>query len=280
VDDEPIDPASPEAPTREASLAAATRGVLLEVAYDGTEFHGWAAQKAARTVEETLRGAVREMDPHASALRGASRTDAGVHAEGQLVAFDASRDIAARGWVLGLNQHLPDDVAVRAACPVPPGYAPRFAAQGKRYRYRVLVDDVRDPHLRARAWRVGSIDPAALAREAESACGTHDFAGLRAAGDPRVNTVRTLTRVAIEAEADARIVSVVVEGNAFLYNMVRILVGTMVDVSRGRLAPGAIARAIATRDRGAAGTTAPAHGLTLERVNVAMPVEAGERWPP
>jgi len=276
-----MDPASPEEPTPALPPSGAgSRGVLLQVAYDGTAFHGWASQRHARTVEETLRGAVLEMDPRASPLRGASRTDAGVHAQGQLVAFDASRDIGPRGWVLGLNRHLPEDVAVRASCAVPPGYAPRFAARGKRYRYRVLVDDVRDPEWRTRAWRVSELDRDALQREAESACGTHDFAGLRASGDARINTVRTLTRVAIEPEADARVVAVVVDGNAFLYNMVRILVGTMVDVARGRLQAGAVARAIATRDRGAAGTTAPAHGLSLERVDVDMPAEAGELWPP
>ena len=220
------------------------------------------------------------MDPRAGALRGTSRTDAGVHAQGQLVAFDVTRDIAARGWVLGLNQHLPEDVAVRAAWSVAPGYSPRFAALGKRYRYRVLVDEVRDPSWRRRAWRVSSLDRDALAREAESAIGTHDFAAFRGAADERANTVRTLTRVAVEQEADPRIVAVVVEGNAFLYNMVRILAGTLVDVGRGRLAVGAIARALETRDRGSAGITAPAQGLTLENVDVALPTEAGVPWPP
>jgi tRNA pseudouridine38-40 synthase len=256
------------------------KGVLLRVAYDGTAFHGWASQKNARTVEDTVRGAVLAMDPRASMLRGTSRTDAGVHAEGQLVAFDVTRDIVARGWVLGMNQHLPEDVAVRAAWPVAPGYSPRFAAVGKRYRYRVLVDDVRDPSWRTRAWRISSLDREAMAHEAESALGTHDFAAFRGASDERTNTVRTLTRIAIEPEADPRIVAVVVEGNAFLYNMVRILAGTLVDVGRGRLAPGAVGRALETRDRGTAGITAPAHGLTLESVDVALPPEAGDRWPP
>jgi tRNA pseudouridine38-40 synthase len=256
------------------------RGVLLEVAYDGTAFHGWAAQRAARTVEEALYGAVVSVDPRASGLRGASRTDAGVHAEGQLVAFDTRRDIPERGWVLGLNQHLPDDLAVRAARSVPPGFAPRFAARGKRYRYRVLVDPVRDPRWRSRAWRVSEIDASALIREGGDAVGTHDFAAFRTASDPRLNTVRTLTRVEVEREADARILGVVVEGNAFLHNMVRILVGTMVDVARGRLPAGAVSRAIAERSRGAAGTTAPAQGLVLERVEVDLPEGAGARWPP
>jgi tRNA pseudouridine38-40 synthase len=255
-------------------------GVLLQVSYDGSAFHGWARQQGARTVEETLSGAVLAVDPRAGAIRGTSRTDAGVHAEGQLAAFDAEQAIPARGWVLGLNQNLPDDVAVRTARPVPAGFAPRFAARGKRYRYRVLVDRARDPHWRARAWRVPELDIAAMAREAEAARGKHDFASFRAAGDARSTTVRTLTRVDIEREGDPRMVAIVVEGDAFLYRMVRILAGTIVDVGRGRLAGGAVARAILARDRRAAGTTAPAHGLVLELVHIDMPEGAGEPWPP
>jgi tRNA pseudouridine38-40 synthase len=251
----------------------------LEVAYDGTGFHGWAAQKQGRTVEDTLRGAVLAMDPGVRELRGASRTDAGVHAEGQAVAFDTSREIPPQGWVLGLNQHLPDDVAVRAARSVPPGYAPRFSARTKRYRYRVLVDEVRDPGWHTRAWRVSGIDVPAMAIEAEAARGTHDFAGFRGSADTRATTVRTLTRVDVEREAEGRILGIVVEGNAFLYNMVRILVGTMVDVARGRLRAGAIARAIESGARAEAGTTAPAHGLVLERVDLVLPELAGPSWP-
>ncbi len=257
-----------------------SHGVLLQVSYDGSAFHGWARQRGARTVEETLAGAVLAVDPRAGEIRGTSRTDAGVHADGQLAAFDSDLEIPAHGWALGLNQHLPDDVAVRSARSVPAGFAPRFAARGKRYRYRVLVDRVRDPRWRSRAWRVPELDVAGMAREAEAARGRHDFASFRAAGDERPTTVRTLTRVDVEREDDPRVVSIVVEGDAFLYRMVRILAGTMVDVGRGRLPAGAVSRAIHARDRRAAGTTAPPHGLVLEHVHIDMPAGAGEPWPP
>ncbi len=258
----------------------AARGVLLEVAYDGTGFHGWASQKGWRTVEETMQGAVLAIDPRAGEVRGASRTDAGVHADAQAVAFDTALAVPPRGWVLGLNQHLPDDVAVRVAHTVAPGLEPRFAARGKRYRYRVLVDNVRDPGWRTRAWRLPELDVEVLRREAEAALGTHDFASFRSSADQRPSTVRTLSRVEVEQDTDARVVSVVVEGNSFMHNMVRILVGTMVDVGRGRLEPGALARAIEARDRRSAGTTAPAHGLVLEQVHLELPDASTERWPP
>ena len=185
--------------------------------------------------------------------------------DGQLVAFDTELDIPSRGWALGLNKHLPEDLAVRAARTVPPAFSPRFAARGKRYRYRVLVDLLRDPEWRTRAWRLPGLDIDAMAREALAALGTHDFAAFRSSGDERATTVRTLTRVDVERETDPRLVSVVVEGNAFLYNMVRILVGTISDVARGRLAPGAITRSLDARDRRFAGTTAPPHGLDVTR---------------
>jgi len=262
-----------------AEYDAAMHGVLLELAYDGTAFHGWAAQSSARTVQDTLRGAILAIDPRAGPLRGASRTDAGVHAEGQLAAFDTELEIPARGWALGLNKHLPDDIAVRGARAVPPAFAPRFAARSKRYRYRVLLDQVRDPYWQTRAWRLCGIDVASMTSEAEAAVGTHDFAAFRASRDERTNTVRTLTRVEVGREADPRVLSVVVEGNAFLYNMVRILVGTMCDVARRRIPPGAVARCIQAGDRRQAGTTAPAHGLVLEQIDIVLPEGAGDPWP-
>lgn len=257
-------------------------GILLTVAYDGTSFSGWATQKDARTVEDALRGAIVALDPKASLPRGCSRTDAGVHAEGQLAAFDASLAMPPRGWVLQLNQNLPDDVVVRAARNVVVSYNPRFTSKKKRYRYLLLLDKVPDPLLRNRAWRVGyEMDMERLEREAQAILGTHDFAAFRSARDVREITVRTISAVRITQLApDSRLWTITIEGSSFLYNMVRILVGTLVDVARANLPEGAIGRALEAMERGVAGQTAPAHGLTLEHIDVDLPEEEGSRWPP
>jgi tRNA pseudouridine38-40 synthase len=231
-----------------------------------------------------LRTAIVAMDPSVADVRGASRTDAGVHAEGQVAAFDTERDIEARGWVLGLNANLPDDVAVRAARQVSAGFEPRAVSRGKRYRYRLLLDQVRDPLLRGRAWRVGHpLDLEKMSREAARLVGTNDYRAFRSARDERQNTVRTLSRVAIDRERD-RVVGIVVEGSAFMHNMVRIIAGTLVDVARGQLDEGAVTRAIASGSRDDLGQTAPSHGLFLEHVVLAdaesVPfLGGGDVWP-
>lgn len=257
-------------------------GVLVTLGYDGTDFSGWAIQRDARTVEEVLRGAVLALDPRATGPRGCSRTDAGVHAEGQLAAFDTSLYMPPRGWVLQLNQNLPDDVTVRRARVVDVAYNPRFTSRKKRYRYLLVRDKVPDPLLRNRAWRVGfDMDMDRMVREARAILGTHDFAAFRSARDVREITVRTISEVKVEPLGfDPRLWTITIEGNSFLYNMVRILVGTLVDVARDNLPEGSIARALEARERGVAGQTAPAHGLTLAHIDVDLAAEAGAPWPP
>jgi tRNA pseudouridine38-40 synthase len=256
-------------------------GVLVEVAYAGTRFHGWAAQEGVRTVQGELSGAIRAIDPRASPPRGTSRTDAGVHARRQFAAFDATVDIPPRGWVLALNQHLADDVCVRAARAVPAGFEPRFAARRKRYVYRVLRDRVRDPLWHERSWRVGwPLDAARVRREAKAIVGTHDFRGFRSRNDARTNTTRTITRADAVDGSDPRLLELIFEGNGFLYNMVRILAGTLVDVGRGRRPEGAVERALSSGSRSDAGMTAPPEGLTLEDVDLELPPEHGDAWPP
>lgn len=178
---------------------------------------------------------------------------------------------------------------MRRAWRVPAELSPRSIVTGKRYVYRVLLDRVRDPLWKDKAWRIGwPLDLAKLAREGESLVGTHDFAAFRSSHDARVDTVRTISRISVSREgaggreggADGRVVAILVEGNAFLYNMVRISVGTLMDVARGKLEEGTVARALVARDRKTLGTTAPAHGLTLERAFLDLPQEASAPWPP
>jgi tRNA pseudouridine38-40 synthase len=262
-------------------MAGEARGVLLTVAYDGRPFSGFVAQPGRRTVAGELLAALQAIDPGVREVRGASRTDAGVHARGQRVAFDTTVPVPPRGWVLATARHLPEDIAVRRAAFVPAGYSPRFESIGKRYRYLLLRDGVRDPFWSGRAWRVeglGDEEMGVARAEAAMAVGTHDFTGFRSSADERTNTVRTLRRVEVsEDPGDPRVVRVDVEGDAFLHNMVRILVGTIVDVARGRLPAGAVGRALASGERRDAGITAPGEGLYLEEVMLGS--EGEEGWP-
>lgn len=261
-------------------MSVARYSALLTVAYDGTAFSGWASQRDGRSVSDVLRVAIDALDPEASGPFGASRTDAGVHASGQAAAVHATRDITPRGWVLGLNRYLPDDVSVRAAEILPLGFQPRFASRGKRYRYRIVRDLVRHPLDARTAWRLGyPLDVELMRRAAAAAVGTFDFAAFRSARDGRAITTRTLTRIDVVEASDGRGLDVVVEGSAFLHNMVRILVGTLVDVGRSRLPVDAIERALASGRREDAGETAPARGLVLEEVFLAWPDQRGARWP-
>jgi tRNA pseudouridine38-40 synthase len=254
-------------------------GVLLSVAYDGGPFAGFARQPEARTVAGELDGAVRAMDARASLVRGVSRTDAGVHARAQCVAFDTALDIPARGWALALARHLPQEISVVRAARVELGFDPRSHARAKTYRYSVLQSPVRDPHAFRYTWRVAErLNHQAMAEEARALVGEHDFRAFRGARDARVDTVRRLSRADIVAtKSDQRRLDVVVTGDRFLYKMMRIIAGTLVDVGRGRLAPGAVARALGSGRRADLGLTAPPEGLCLEEV---LLTEAGsDAWP-
>lgn len=255
------------------------QGLLLTVAYDGARYSGFAPQENAHTVGEALRGAVLEMDPHASALRVTSRTDAGVHARGQVVCFDTTRGISPRGWLLGLSAFLPIQIAVLRVAQVQVGFNPSRAATRKTYRYRLLRGTLRDPFLEGRSWRVHArLDLERMRQEASLLIGTHDFRAFRGASDFRKNTVRTIEAAGFVPCADnERCLVFEITGNRFLYRMVRIIVGTLVDVGRGAKAPGAVPRAIASGNRLDLGVTAPPDGLVLERIELS---ELGENgWP-
>ena len=245
-------------------------GVLLTLAYDGVRLSGFARQDNARTVAGELEGAIREMDLSASPVRGVSRTDAGVHARGQIASFDTNADIDPRGWVLGLAQHLGNEIAVVRAARVAPGYDPRHHALGKTYRYLVLQSRVRDPLLRDRVWQVHErLNHDRMREEARALLGEHDFNAFRTAHDKRDVTVRNMLRAELSNDAsDPRLIVFWIEGDRFMHNMVRIIVGTLVDVGRERLDAGAVARAFHSGRREDLGITAPAHGLYLEHIDL------------
>jgi tRNA pseudouridine38-40 synthase len=258
---------------REARLGYNPRmpTVRLIVRYDGTGLAGWQRQRGVRTVQEELERAVQEMSGAPARVHGAGRTDAGVHAHAQVAAFETQASIPAKGWMLGLTSLLPPQIAVREARYVPDGYDPRRASGGKRYRYLVLTDRVRDPLLRDRAWHVhDEIDVEAMRVASAALVGSHDFRAFRASDCERINTVRHLFRVAWRHHYADRpgLLAFEVEGTAFLKNMVRIIVGTLIEIGRGRRDPNSIPDLIASGDRTRTGVTAPPHGLYLDEVFV------------
>lgn len=252
-------------------------GVLVRVAYDGRGFSGFAPQPKQRTIAGELLGAIAAVDPSIKAIRGSSRTDAGVHAMDQCVAFDPERRMPPKAWVHWINRELPAEIAVRSAVEVPRGFEPRFHAVEKTYVYRVLFDPARDPLFEARVWRVPDTTLAdevivAIAAELSSLLGEHDFAAFRSASDPRADTVRTIFSASVgRSPEDPRLATITVSGSGFMHNMVRIIVGAAVDVGRGRLEPGAVERGLETKARTALGVTAPPDGLYLCSTRLDLP---------
>ena len=265
-----------------ASTAArkAPYGVLLTVAYDGFRFSGFARQTNARTIAGELDGAVRALAPEATPVRGASRTDAGVHALGQRVAFDVPRDLPPRAWLHGINRELPPEIRVTRASAVPAGFEPRFLAVRKTYRYVLFESRVASPFHHGRAWRIPErLNHDLMQQAAQPLLGEHDFAAFRAADDERTDTVRRLFRIEVRTgrRDDERLTEVVVEGNRFMYRMVRIIVGSLVDIGCGRLQPTALAGALREKNRARLGRTAPPEGLYLD--SIVMGDDGHDAWP-
>lgn len=242
------------------------RHIRLLVEYDGTALCGWQRQANGPTVQGHLEEALGRLLAHATQVTGASRTDAGVHARGQVASFRTERAIPLHGIRRGLNSLLPPAIAIREAAEVPDDFHPRFSATGKHYRYTLLTRPDRSPRWRDRAWhRPDPLSIEAMAAAAASLLGEHDFAAFRAAGCTAATTTRRVDAIDLSVP-DPELLIVDVRGNAFLRNMVRILVGTLVEVGMGRRPVGQVAEILASRDRTRAGITAPAGGLELMEV--------------
>jgi len=239
--------------------------ILLTLRYDGTAYHGWQVQPNGITVQETLQDAIEKLTGVRAGVIGCSRTDAGVHADMFCCTFDTDSPLRGEKLAAALNFHLPRDVAVYDAREVASDFHPRYQAAGKRYVYRIWNGRQRHPvYARYALHRNQLLDAAMLNRVAGEFVGTHDFAAFCGAGSAVEDTVRTVTRCTVERQGD--LVLFTVEGNGFLYNMVRIMVGTLLDIAAGRLAQDSIPAILRSLDRGQAGATAPAHGLCLAQV--------------
>ncbi|MES1158174.1 MAG: tRNA pseudouridine(38-40) synthase TruA [Haliangium ochraceum] len=244
---------------------APRRNLRTIVEYDGTDFSGWQRQIGRRTVQGTLEEKVHELLGETVEVRGAGRTDAGVHAEGQVASLSLASRIPTGGLLRGLNTILPSDVAVIDVAEVDPAFDARFSARGKVYRYRIWNHFVRSPKHARTSWHLRRpLDLTAMRTCAATLCGEHDFRGFRASDCDRRNTVRVIRRFDITRQG--AIVDLEVEATAFLKNMVRILAGTLADVGRGKLDLATVSRVLEGGDRTAGGVTAPARGLTLVRV--------------
>lgn len=239
----------------------------LTIEYDGAGFAGWQSQPGQRTAQGVLEDALATVLRRPVRIQGASRTDAGVHAAGQVASFGFDAEVDPARLAKGLSTLCRPDLAVLAVERTPDGFNARFDTKGKRYRYRVLNRPAPSPLWGRLSWHVsGALDRGAMTDAAARMAGTRDFAGFRAADCGRENTVRTLARVALEDGPLEGLIEIVVEGDGFLKNMVRILAGTLVDVGLGKLPASVVDEVLASGDRTRAGRTAPARGLTLERV--------------
>jgi tRNA pseudouridine38-40 synthase len=243
------------------------RHIRLVVEYDGTGLCGWQRQANGPTVQGHLEEALGKLLTHEVTVVGASRTDAGVHASGQVASFRTERAIPLHGVRRGLNTLLPPAIAIADAAEAPDDFHPRFSATGKHYRYLVLTRADRSPRWRDRAWhRPGTLDRAAMRDAAAALIGEHDFAAFRAAGCTAIRTIRRVEQIEISDLPGELLLAIDVRGNAFLRNMVRIVVGTLVEVGMGMRYPGQVAEILASKDRTQAGITAPPQGLELVSV--------------
>lgn len=252
-----------------------TRRILLRVAYDGTNYHGWQLQPNAATIEGELNRALCALTGEEIVVTGASRTDAGVHALGNVAVFDTTSRIPAEKFSYALNQRLPEEIVIQSSKQVADDFHPRHCDCRKTYEYDILNRTFPLPAYRNTAYFLyGTLNIEAMRRACQAFLGEHDFASFCAAGAQVQTTVRTIYSLEVECrpltEANVgsadQLLTIRVKGNGFLYNMVRIIAGTLVEVGRGHIKPEEVAGIIAAKDRAKAGPTAPARGLRLVEI--------------
>lgn len=236
--------------------------VKLVVAYDGTAYHGWQLQPGVPTIEGELNRSLRELLREEIQVIGGSRTDCGVHALCNVAVFDTNTRIPAEKISYALNQKLPEDIRIQSSVQVPDYFHPRHCASKKTYEYRILNCPFPIPTKRLYAhFTYVPLDVEKMAQAAEFLVGEHDFKSFCAAAAVVESTVRRIYELSVEKEGSEVVIRV--QGNGFLYNMVRIIAGTLMEVGRGNVEPEKVREILDAKDRQAAGPTAPACGLTL-----------------
>jgi tRNA pseudouridine38-40 synthase len=243
------------------------RTLKLTLSYDGTNYVGWQRQANGISIQQVIEEAFAPLTAPAPppTVAGAGRTDAGVHALGQVASATLDLDLATDAIHRALNVRLPADIRVLRVEDAPTGFHAQFHASGKSYRYRLATGAILSPFDRWFVWHVpGPRDVDLMRRAARALVGRHDFASFQASGTDLRETTRTITRVDLRESAGE--LQIEVDGEGFLRHMVRIMVGTLVDIGAGTRAPGDIDRMLSARDRRVAGQTAPACGLTLVNV--------------
>jgi len=238
----------------------------LVVEYDGTAYHGWQIQPNLPTIQGTLEAVISRVAQHKANVTGAGRTDAGVHAMGQVAHFSTTARLTADEWLRALNGLLPPDIAVQTVEEVPDTFHARFSAKSKLYRYRIFARVHRSALSRDKILHYPyPLNLNAMEAAARALIGTHDFSSFQGSPTDTENPVCTVTKLTVDRFGDEVIFEV--EANRFLKQMVRAIVGTLLEVGRGKLPAGEIAGILAAKDRTKAGPTAPAHGLYLVRVD-------------
>jgi tRNA pseudouridine38-40 synthase len=241
--------------------------IKCTVAYDGSQFHGYQVQPGERTVQREIQAALARMH-HGQLVKivASGRTDAGVHARGQVFHFETPLHVPEDRWAVALNSLLPDDIYIRQAEAVPQQFHARFDVKKKEYRYRLLARAEPDLFRRTFTTHIKQpLDLDVMNQAAEAIIGTHDFSCFCAANTEVKDKVRTIYHLSVQQEKDDETVIRVV-GNGFLYQMVRIITGTLLDVGAHKVDPSHVAVIVAGRDRQAASATAPPQGLTLWKV--------------
>ena len=236
--------------------------VKLIVAYDGTNYKGWQVQPNGITIEEVLNKKLTELLGEEITVTGASRTDSGVHALGNVAVFDTRTRMPAEKISFALNQRLPEDIVVQNSCEVPADWHPRYQNSRKTYEYRILNRTFPMPSRRFDTYFYHHpLDVERMKLAASYLEGEHDFKSFCAVGAQVKSTVRRIYSCKVEKEGD--IITIRVTGNGFLYNMVRIIAGTLIKVGGGELSPERLPEILSAQERSAAGPTAPARGLTM-----------------